>query len=269
MPWQDPRILKDLGYHPQGTAPSPLETIIKGTGQFVDSYFDAEEKRAKRAKDKLDAYITLRKAGYSEEQATDRAASMDYLGGGAPEKDVLGAETEVAMTKPEEARLGLKEKRATIAEKHAKAKKDTAYADAYKAGDLYFESEDEIPPEKDGIPLDSIAFVPGKGYKPNYKRTKKTAAEIEAESFDKMTADARAKKEAAAGDKIRAGDKGGGNWLTNFLGSFGKSAVSGPGPAGAAETKKPDTEAVIQANMKKYGKSRPEVIAAMKKKGLM
>lgn len=229
MPWADPSKMKDAGFRPKGTGPSAMETIISSAGQFVTSYLDGQEKANKRAKDDFDMYVTLRKAGYNETQAADKVRTRQYMGG-KPEKDVLGAEADAALLKPEQERLKIRETKADIYQKRQAGKLSRAKADAYEDGTMnYFENEDEIPPTRNGLPLKSVTYVAGKGWKPTYSTTKKTAAELESENLSNMMKDAEAEKNAA---KIKKGDRTGGGFLQNFFGGMFK----GPGVVGAEET---------------------------------
>ena len=101
MPFESPSQLAQVGLRPEGTGPSsPFETIIKAGGQFIGSYFDQQEKENKKAKDKLEYYITLRKAGYSESAATGTVLKDGYPRT-APEIDVYGEEAAQAGLKTE------------------------------------------------------------------------------------------------------------------------------------------------------------------------
>jgi hypothetical protein len=61
--------MADMELRPKGTGPGVLETLISGAGQYLTSYQDQQEKELKKTKEKTDAYVALRKAGYSKEQA--------------------------------------------------------------------------------------------------------------------------------------------------------------------------------------------------------
>jgi len=92
-----------------------LENIIstvEASGKFVDSYLQGQEKQQKKAKDKIDAYIALRKAGYPEKDAYEAANTYDL-------KKLKGVPGVVDL-ETEEKKLKLEETKADIALKKKK-----------------------------------------------------------------------------------------------------------------------------------------------------
>lgn len=78
MAYQD---LSRLGYRPKGASSGAmLEGILSGIDTFLPAYKEAKEKRSKKEKEKVDMYISLRKAGYSKDEAYDAIYKDTALG---------------------------------------------------------------------------------------------------------------------------------------------------------------------------------------------
>lgn len=84
------------------TPPSAFGQIASGLGEVATAYLKSQEAKAKQEKDKIDEYTTLRKAGYSAEEAYER--TLKGIGFKKP-KGGLGKSLEEQET---EATIGLK-----------------------------------------------------------------------------------------------------------------------------------------------------------------
>jgi len=214
MPFQD---LTKLGYRPEGaSAGGFLETVISGieaSGKFVDSYLAGQEKKQKKEKDKIDAYVSLRKAGYPEKEAYAAVEKWNI----SALKGVEGAgDLETKKTQKEIEKLD-----ADIAYK----KQQTSNMGKGGAGGGY-DNADDIPQEAGGLPLKAV------------KQDKKTGlwygdygkGAAGKESFDDIynnLEDPTKTTRDAVTDKAK-----GGSWLSGIIGKFTKPK------AGTAETKK-------------------------------
>jgi hypothetical protein len=215
MPFQD---LSKLGYRPEGaSAGAFLENVIAGveaTGKAVDTYLVGLEKKQKREKDKIDAYVSLRKAGYPEKEAY---AAVDKWSFAALKGTEGAGDLETKKTQKEIEKLD-----ADIAYK----KQQTSNIGKRNPSGGGFEDPGEIPQEAGGLPLKAV------------KQDKKTGlwygdygkGTADKESFDdiyKKLEDPTKTTRDAATDKAK-----GGSWLSNIIGKFTKPK------AGTAETKK-------------------------------
>jgi len=205
MPFQD---LSKFGYRPEGASEGPVMegiiSTIEAGGKFVDSYLQGQEKTQKKAKDKIDAYVTLRKAGYPEKEAYEAVNNWDYT----KLKGISGAgDLETKKTQAEIDKIS-----ADI--DYTKAKKE-----ALGNGGGY-ETADDIPKTQGGLPLKAV------------KQDKKTGLwygdyGTSSGSFDLDRLD------------MEGGDSGGGkektkwtppNWLSNIIGKFEKKAAVNNAP---------------------------------------
>lgn len=153
MPFEDPRALAAVGLRPAGTGPSVLETIIGGAGKFVDSYLDAQDNQFKREKDKVDMYTSLRKAGYTRQQAYDAVKSKQPFSGmnfdTATEEDTLDEK----KTKSEIAKNEALTNKYTQEGRLATKKLHARGAAGNQGG---FSNPGDVPKEAGGLPLKNV-----------------------------------------------------------------------------------------------------------------
>lgn len=232
-----------------GTGPGVLETIIGGASKAVDSYIDYQDKSFKKEKEKVDTYVALRKAGYNSDEAAKIVQSGKFV-----KPSILG---------DSEYDLDMKKKRLDI----EKTTEDISYTKAKKEalgkGGGY-ETADEIPSSQGGLPLKNVKQDKKTGmWYGEYGEKKSNVMDLlnDTEGSDASNVNLPSPKWTAP------------NWLSNIIGK-----VETPAMAKEQDVKKISTktspysnkqEATIQANMRKYGKSRDEVIAALTKKGLL
>ena len=263
MPFESPGQLAQVGLRPEGTGPSsPFETIIKSGGQFIGSYFDQQEKETKKAKDKLDMYITLRKAGYSSDQATDTVNKGGYPKT-PPDIDYIGREQEATLREKE---AGASEK-----EKHG------SYYDklAQNTGEAGYDNSEDIPDTSNGLPLKKVYQdkKTGKWYGDYGTTTGKTGGiDFKKRLNAKLNPEGDTAKDNSKPGTVGT-DKVG--WFANFI-----NKVTGPmdRARGAAKstqpkvpTKKTETrdQIINEAWSEHPEKQREDVIAALVKKGLI
>jgi len=114
MTFQD---LTKAGMRPAGSgAGNILEGILKGAEAFLPNYLNAKKQKQKSEKDKVDMYISLRKAGYSKEDAHNKTLKGLDVG-------EVSAEDQFDQEE-EERELALKSKRLDIEKKEAEKKRD-------------------------------------------------------------------------------------------------------------------------------------------------
>jgi hypothetical protein len=215
MPFQD---LQKYGYRPEGaSAGAFLENVIstvEASGKFVDSYLAGQEKKQKKEKDKIDAYVSLRKAGYPEKEAYAAVEKWNV----AELKGVSGAgDLETKKTQKEIEKLD-----ADIAYK----KQQTSNIGKNKPAGGGFDDPDDIPQEAGGLPLKAVKQDKKTGLW--YGDYGKGAAGKESfdDIYDKLEDPTKTTRDAVT-DKAK-----GGSWLSGIIGKFNKPK------AGAAETKK-------------------------------
>lgn len=139
MPFENP---KSLGLRVAGTGPSVLETVIGGASQAVDAYIDGQDKNRKREKDKIDTYISLRKAGYKPGDAARVVQSGEFS---AP---LVDGESDFDLDQ----RL----KNAQIKEIDAKTDYYTRKGTSPEVS-AGFDNPDDIPENLGGLPLKKIS----------------------------------------------------------------------------------------------------------------
>jgi hypothetical protein len=188
-----------------------LVTSIEASGKFVDNYLAGQEKARKKQKDIVDAYITLRKAGYSEKASMEgahgnlaRMRNEPYKGDletKKTEKEIEKLDTDIAFKKKQTENMG--------------------------KGGGGFDTSDEVPSSAGGLPLKSI------------RQDKKTGlwyGNYDKEPGKKDFNDIYSSLEDPT-EKVRKGVEDGSkwappSWLSGIIGKMER-------PSGAAEAKKP------------------------------
>jgi hypothetical protein len=236
MPFESPRELASVGLRPAGTGPSPLETIVNSSAQAVDSYLSEQDKKQKREKDKIDTYVSLRKAGYNQQDAYKGATSGLSRIGTIPTQDIFDTELKAKQQDLEKGAEDIKKSKldqakltaetdpellaAELATKKADAlnKRMTAYESkgkgeyyrkaAKNAGAAGFDTAEEAQAQADASGMD-YSIIPDKKtgrYFISYRNKKDTGSgEISTEDID---------------SKIQE-KSGGDNWLSKIF-SWGK-----------------------------------------------
>lgn len=214
------------GTRAAGSGPGTLETILTGAAQAVDGYINYQEKGFKREKDKIDMYVSLRKAGYSADEA-HKAVSTGRL-----VKPLASSESEYD--------LDTKIKKATLEEKEASTKYKKSLTERTVA----------TTPPASGVGYDKVTDIPVvEGYKRKVKQDKKTGKftveYIEKDSDEGVLLPQETPKPSISNSDIGKG-KGALGWLSNTIGSLHT-------PAGAEEDKSSADTKTIQGVTYKRG----------------
>jgi len=253
--------LAEMGLRPAGTSvsKSPLEQILEGAASSMAAYDKGKKEKAVKEKDKLDMYIALRNAGYGKEEAYN--ATLKPLGFVVP-GDTPG------------------EKKSAAELEKTEAETEQIKAKTKKLGSGRYDKAEDVPKTAGGLPLDKVKQDDDGKWYGEYK-----AGKDQEDPFDTGSG-----AEDAGGEETPSAKTGSSpiKWKellgTIIGGSFGPAGMAiGKRAGSSAELRSAEknankgktiynaeTEAIIKANLEAYpNKSRDEIIAALKSKGLI
>jgi len=267
MPFQN--LAGVEGMRPAGSSLGGfLEGILKGTEKFFPAYQEASEKKAKREKDKIDTYIKLREAGYSNEEAAQAIQTGKLL------DETTG--TDVYELQHKKEKLGVR--KAELEVEKAEAERDKGWDKK-----LTPYQEEQIQRDKEGA---LTMIKTGRIFEPQYKGpmgvpdTREDYETFIIEKFPKISINdpkiqkaldekflIQAEEEKKPGKKEE--EKSGViNWLGKILG-FNKQEGPETGPSKGKEAKESQislpetiqtTSEAVNYLMEKYGMTRNAAI---------
>ena len=232
MPYQSLESMKRGGFQPVGASGDGgfMDTILKGAEAYVPAYTEASEKKAKREKDKIDKYVSLRKAGYTPGQL------QDYMRTGTVSGTPEGEDYDTAKKKAD---LKLTEAK-TKYYQSGKTKFTTAGKKNEVSGKIF--NKEELDEDEYNFALDNGMSVPEMSIPASKRRSKESKTKI---------------------------DKSAGrSWMGKIYDRVsGKAEEKNVEIKKKASGYTDEQEQMIKENMGHYKKSRAEVIRALKNKG--